>query len=242
MLFAVGARCGRLSWPPRFCRGKTVAALQNAFKDPSSPFYLAPGQVGPSDDTFPLFDTADAALKASAFEQAVDLTHSHRSRAEQYASSHGFDPLSFWEQNICWGDLDSFRHLNNVRYVRFIESGRMKYCEELAKAVDSERARAMLEGRGKSIILKSISVNFKRPVVYPDTLLVSHKPHSLESTRFHLSVSMYSHSQQAVVATGDAICVWYDYDTLKKCEAPHDLNTLLNERVKLCEAAKTSDL
>lgn len=179
--------------------------------------------------------THDDELKASAFEREG---HSERQQAETLAISHGFDPLSFWEQRICWGDLDSFRHLNNVRYVRFIESGRMKYFEELAKSLEPERARAMLEGRGKSIILKNISVNFKRPVVYPDTLLISHRPHSLESTRFHLSISIYSYAQQAVIALSEAICVWYDYDALKKCDAPSDLNTLLHERVEHGEAAK----
>ncbi|KAG9003900.1 hypothetical protein FRB94_002817 [Tulasnella sp. JGI-2019a] len=213
-----------------------VTALRNKFKDPSSPFYLAPGETGPSDAEFP-FPADDAALKAAAFQKE---RVSHRQKAEQHALSHGFDPLSFWEQKICWGDLDSFRHLNNVRYVRFIESGRMKYFEELAKSLDPERARKMLEGRGKSIILKSISVNFKHPVVYPDTLLISHKAHALQSTRFHLTIAMYSHAQQAVVATSEAVCVWYDYDTLKKCDAPKDLNAILHERVELGEATKQS--
>lgn len=30
----------------------------------------------------------------------------------------------------------------------------------------------------------------------------------------------------------------YDYDTLKKCEAPEEIDTLLKERVKLGEAAQ----
>jgi len=32
----------------------------------------------------------------------------------------------------------------------------------------SERARAMLKGQGVSLILKSLSIKFKRPVTYPD--------------------------------------------------------------------------
>lgn len=33
-----------------------------------------------------------------------------------------------------------------------------------------ERAQAMLAGQGISVILKSINVNFRRPVTYPDTV------------------------------------------------------------------------
>ena len=39
------------------------------------------------------------------------------------------------------------------------------------------KAQAMVKGQGVSLILKSISLNYKRPVTYPDTLLIAHKPH-----------------------------------------------------------------
>lgn len=40
-----------------------------------------------------------------------------------------------------------------------------------------EKRDAMLKGKGVSLILKSLSINYKRPVTYPDTLLIAHKPH-----------------------------------------------------------------
>ncbi|THG94837.1 hypothetical protein EW026_g6709 [Hermanssonia centrifuga] len=40
-----------------------------------------------------------------------------------------------------------------------------------------EKAEAMLKGKGVSLILKSVSINYKRPVTYPDRLLIAHKPH-----------------------------------------------------------------
>lgn len=33
-----------------------------------------------------------------------------------------------------------------------------------------ERAQAMIKGQGVSLILKSLSIKFKRPVTYPDTV------------------------------------------------------------------------
>lgn len=36
----------------------------------------------------------------------------------------------------------------------------------------NERTQAMLAGQGVSIILKSINVNFRRPVTFPDTVRV----------------------------------------------------------------------
>lgn len=40
-----------------------------------------------------------------------------------------------------------------------------------------ERAQAMLAGQGVSIILKSININFRRPVTFPDTVCI-HPPSS----------------------------------------------------------------
>ncbi|KAG8713978.1 hypothetical protein FRC11_010310 [Ceratobasidium sp. 423] len=78
--------------------------------------------------------------------------------------------------------------------------------------------KAMLEGHGVSIILKSIDVKFKRPVTYPDNLVIMQRPHNTSPSRFTLSAIAYSLAQRAPVATSEAVCVWYDYDVWKKCD------------------------
>ncbi|KAG9100678.1 hypothetical protein FRC06_003858 [Ceratobasidium sp. 370] len=81
-----------------------------------------------------------------------------------------------------------------------------------------KRAKAMLEGVGVSIILKSMEVKFKRPVTYPDNLVMMQRPHNTSPSRFTLSSVAYSLAQRAPVATSEAVCVWYDYDIWNKCE------------------------
>ena len=44
------------------------------------------------------------------------------------------------------------------------------------EAGGAARADAMVRGRGVSLILKSVSLDYRRPVTYPDTLLIAHKP------------------------------------------------------------------
>jgi hypothetical protein len=49
--------------------------------------------------------------------------------------------------------------------------------------------------------------------------LVGHKPITSSSrTQFILNTALYSYSQQAIVADSDGVIVWYDYDSLKKCD------------------------
>lgn len=137
----------------------------------------------------------------------------------RHALRHKFDPLSFWEQPVVWGDLDSFQHVNNVRYLRFFESGRMRWLHEVALEVGGEQgARDLLQGKGISLILKKIDLDFKRPVTYPDTLLIAHRfmPNPPDPAHLLMHSIAYSNAQERVVTESNAVCVWYDYDNLRK--------------------------
>lgn len=145
-------------------------------------------------------------------------------KAKENLKNEGFDPLSFWEQRIVWGDHDAFQHVNNVRYVRFFESARIKWMSSLGNELGGpEKARAMLKAQGASFILKSIEVRFRRPVTYPDTLLIGYKPvipsdNAIDRAVFDVKASAYSIAQSAFVAHSRESLVWYDYDSLKKCD------------------------
>jgi len=82
------------------------------------------------------------------------------------------------------------RHVNNVRYraylvplrfhllahrhapsVRFIEAGRIRWISSIGEELGGPaQVDAFLRARGVSFILKSININFRRPVQYPDTV------------------------------------------------------------------------
>lgn len=221
----------------------TIRALQDAFRDPSSPFHLPPGTQGPESPDPPAehLHTAAAAVEVSSAEHArATLT------------KLGYDPTSFWEQKVVWGDHDAFQHVNNVRYIRFFESSRIEWMVSLGEEIGgASRAEDMLAGRGVSLILKSISVDYKRPVVYPDTLLVAHKPHAgplrsssdvhspdvtsrkLPRTHFHVMGAVYSYAQRRIVTECDSVLVWYDYNKLAKCDPGKEAQQALQRRMNL---------
>ncbi|KAG2143794.1 HotDog domain-containing protein, partial [Suillus bovinus] len=196
-------------------------SLQDAFRDPSSPFHIVPGQAGPeSPDSPSLPDPTPSQSQSSDPTIVGSLAENARAKL----ISMGYDSGSLWEQSIAWGHHDSFRHVNNAHYLRFIESGRMVWLMALGKVLGGEdRVKAMLAGQGVSLILKSANINFRRPVTFPDTLLVGHKPIiSSSRTHFTLNAALYSYEQQAVVADSDSVLVWYDYDSLRKCDPGDD--------------------
>jgi len=121
------------------------------------------------------------------------------------------------------------------------------------EAGGQEAARNLLTGKGIGLILKSISVDFKRPVVYPDTvcsrfsslmtlpvkyfqLFISHRPRPTDppsETHFNNDAIIYSYAQRKVVATSESVLVWYDYDKLQKAAPKEAFKEALVRRMQL---------
>lgn len=198
----------------------SIRELQAAFRDPASPYHIPEGSQGP----------------ASPDEQPKVLSALEEGRL--YFEDRGFDSASFWEQPIVWGDHDAFQHVNNVRYVRFFESGRIRWISSIGEELGGPaKADAFLRAQGVSFILKSIGVNFRRPVQYPDTLLIAHKP-ALEpdpkraGTQFVLHARAFSYAQRAIVADSASVVTWYDYDRQAKCNPGADYWAPILARIK----------
>src|SRR6478609_9705374 len=98
---------------------------------------------------------------------------------------------------VQWGDQDAFGHVNNVVYFRWMESARIEYFH----AADFG-ASANNEGIGP--ILASIKCDFRRQLLYPDTLLISASVVSIGRTSLKMVHRVYSTAQQAVAAEGDS--------------------------------------
>lgn len=89
------------------------------------------------------------------------------------------------------------RHVNNVHYLRFFESGRLKWLTSFAHALGGPtKARDMISARGVGLILKWIDVRYRRPVRFPDTVCLPPPPPMLPTaTSFHV---IASYSTQAL--------------------------------------------
>ncbi|KIK99128.1 hypothetical protein PAXRUDRAFT_823091 [Paxillus rubicundulus Ve08.2h10] len=222
-----------------FLGGSSIQSLQEVFRDPSSPFHIPPGTIGPASPDEPpqelLAEQYEASVTNAARARDSDAPQNGVSDAAGQARakmiSLGYDAGSLWEQSIVWGHHDAFRHVNNAHYLRFFESGRMQWLLGLGNLLGGkERTEAMIAGQGVSLILKSINVNFRRPVTFPDTLLIGHKPVvSSSRTQFTLAAAAYSYTQRAVVADSEGVIVWYDYDKLRKCDPGDDAWRVLRE-------------
>ncbi len=117
---------------------------------------------------------------------------------------------------VAWGDMDAFGHVNNTTYLRWFESARIAYFARL------DLLRRMKED-GIGPILARATVDFRKPVVYPDQVSVSARVPSLGNTSFAMAYRAVSRAHGALVAEGDSVVVMVDYRTGTKQPLAKDL-------------------
>ena len=123
---------------------------------------------------------------------------------------------------VAWGEMDSFQHVNNVIYLRYFESARVAYFEQL-------KLLEFMNQTGIGPILASIQCRFKLPLTYPDTVSVGTRVPKIEHDRFTMEYWMVSHRHQKIAAEGDGVIVSFNYRENKKAPLPEEVKRRIEE-------------
>jgi len=120
------------------------------------------------------------------------------------------------EVPVAWGEMDSFKHVNNVHYFRYFESARTKYVEQI-------NILEFMNNYAKGPILAETSAKFIAPVTYPDTLSVGIRSKKAEGGRLIQEYAIWSQEQSRLVTVGESTMLFFDYKTGSKCDIPEEL-------------------
>ncbi|MEB3766810.1 thioesterase family protein [Acinetobacter sp. MD2] len=120
-------------------------------------------------------------------------------------------PIVF-NQNVAWGDMDAFGHVNNVVYYRYIESARIEYLTHL------DLFNEPLYG-----VVASSQCQYLKPVFFPDQLKIAARVVEMRQSAIRMSYVLWSQQQQSIVATGEAVVVFVDQEQLKKTAIPESI-------------------
>ena len=114
---------------------------------------------------------------------------------------------------VAWGEMDAFEHVNNVNFARWVETARVAYFARLG---------LMCPRRGDGIgpILARLSIDYVRPISYPDTVRVDATVTRIGKSSLNMAYRIWSQDQQAEAAKGEDVIVVFDYATGQK--APVD--------------------
>jgi len=121
---------------------------------------------------------------------------------------------------VAWGEMDSFGHVNNIYYLRYFETARIHFFQEIGLL-------QYLKEKRIGPILAETSCRFVKPVFYPDTLTVGTRIKSIGKTSFIMEFCAVSDAV-GLAATGDARMVIYDYHTSKKTDIPAHIKEKLS--------------
>jgi len=114
---------------------------------------------------------------------------------------------------VQWGEMDAYGHVNNTVFFRFFESARIAFLERCGFLQSYDELNI-------GAILHSTSCRFRRPLFYPDTVLVGARADTIDSDRFVMEYRVVSTAQNEVAADGEGTVVSFDYGQRSKVELP----------------------
>lgn len=104
---------------------------------------------------------------------------------------------------VRWSDMDAYQHVNNTVYLQWLESARINLAEEL------------LSGSDTTFVLAHVSMDYRRPVFYPDTIQLDSVVGKLGNTSVTLQTDFTSLQHQTTVAVAESVVVLFDFNTQK---------------------------
>ncbi|MHA1938607.1 MAG: acyl-CoA thioesterase [Candidatus Thorarchaeota archaeon] len=122
---------------------------------------------------------------------------------------------------VAWGDMDSFKHVNNTKFFKYFETARIKYFEEIGFIETMEK-------NSIGPILASTSAKFIKPLFYPDKVTVGTRVTSIEPCQFIMEYIIESKSK-GIVAIGESKMVVYNYRSSKKTTLPDTVRNKIRE-------------
>jgi acyl-CoA thioester hydrolase len=120
------------------------------------------------------------------------------------------------EQAVVWGEMDSYRHVNNVVYFRYFENARLEYFRRLDWFAYEKEC-------GVGPILAATQARFRRPLTYPDRIAIACRIPALEHDRFTMEYRIVSRGQGKVVTDGQGTIVAFHYERGEKVAIPEEL-------------------
>lgn len=121
---------------------------------------------------------------------------------------------------VQWGEMDAYGHVNNAVFFRYFETARIAYLERCGFVESYERDKV-------GAILHSTQCRFRRPVYYPDTVLVAARAEEVQEDRFTMAYRLVSVAQDQVAAEGNGLIVSFDYLARGKVPLPERVARLI---------------
>lgn len=123
-----------------------------------------------------------------------------------------------YQQQVAWGDMDAFGHVNNVMYYRYIESARILYFDMIE----------VFKYPVNTVVAHN-ACQYIRPIFYPDTIHIGVSVTEIKNTSMRMEYTLFSQQQNEVVAKSEAVIVFVDQNTMQKTAIPEELKQKIKQ-------------
>lgn len=119
---------------------------------------------------------------------------------------------------VRWGDMDSFGHVNNAHYLRYLEEARVQWLASIPGVSLTDRIAP---------VLVASHVNYRRPIEWPETLAVELFVEKTGNSSLILGHRILSASgdEDTLYSDGSVVMVWIDTQTGKSVALPGAVRT-----------------
>lgn len=122
---------------------------------------------------------------------------------------------------IDFSDLDMYRHVNNVSYMRFLQSGRVNFWEATG-------IYQLYENTNTGTMLVSTHCDFKKSLFYPGHAVVKTKLESIGTTSFKLK-HLVLNDKNELCAEGMDVVVCFDFEKKETFPIPEELRAAISK-------------
>ena len=106
-----------------------------------------------------------------------------------------------------WRDLDAFGHVNNAVFATYIET---------ARGTLFKKWNLPFDGKGQSLIVASITINYHQQLKHPTSIIIGQKITRIGNTSFDVKSALFNKNKmEEPIATSKVIVVCFDFEKQK---------------------------
>lgn len=129
---------------------------------------------------------------------------------------------------VRYGDLDPQGHVNNARYLTYMEQARVAYIISLG----------LWDGKSFlniGFILADTQITFKAPVYFNQDVQVGVRVSQMKQKSLTMEYLIEDRQEHRILATGSSVLVVFDYHNHRTLPIPDDWRNTIDDYEKLSE-------
>lgn len=120
---------------------------------------------------------------------------------------------------IDWSEIDSFGHVNNVMFMKYVQAARLNFVAEIG-------LMHLHRTQNVGFMVAETNCQFKKELHFPGYVIINTIPLYAKNTSFSLEHAL-SNEDREIVAIAKDVLVVYDFNKNEKCLIPDVIKSKL---------------